>query len=241
MHKYANFLRNFNQQEEFDMSRKTTSDEIKTVLGGDEKDWKRLSKKKNEDGQWVREFENKKTGAQVEVIEMSEGKFLARPVEAAGSLTEEANGCFVKPDEVTEEDIDMLLSDGFIPGMPEAQSDRLLAGLHCFAIANEHGYMMAMITPISYYEQTGYCYDQSTAVGSILDKCAEAMEAAYEFTDPAIKTPADAAKYLSGLGIQWRKDFQDFVDSSITKELEAWAQQSAAKGAAKPSGNTPKI
>lgn len=64
------------------MANNTTSDKLKKAFsshgGGDEKDWKRLSKKKNEDGEWLRRFENKKTGVQVEVLEKKDGTFLAR-------------------------------------------------------------------------------------------------------------------------------------------------------------------
>lgn len=66
------------------MSDKTTSDKIKKAFeahgGGEAKDWKRLDKKKTEDGEWLRRFENKKTGVQVEVLEKKDGTLLARRI-----------------------------------------------------------------------------------------------------------------------------------------------------------------
>lgn len=228
------------------MTKKTTSDELKTLFtqfGGEEKDWKRLSKKKNGEGQWVREFENKKTGVQLEVVETGEGKFQARQIGAGQSLTVEANQNFAKEEpavEVTEDIIDDLMNDGFSPGMPQDQADKVLAGLHCFAICMAEGFPTAMITPIRYFEQTGYCDDQSGSIGGILTGCYELMEATWGFEDiDTIKTPVDAANHLRKLGITWRKDFQDFIDSSVTKELEVWAQSAPKAPAVRKS--EPKI
>jgi len=61
------------------MSKPTTSDYLKLVfqhvVQSDADDWKRLSKKKNDDGQWVREFENKDSGDRLTVTEMEKGYF----------------------------------------------------------------------------------------------------------------------------------------------------------------------
>ncbi len=133
-----------------------------------------------------------------------------------------------KAHKVTDEVIENILKDGKSPGMPQDQADKLLASLYCFALNNEDGYLTAMITPIRYFESHGCCSDQSGPIGQILDKCGEAMESTWEFYDDAIKTPADAANYLMDKGIVWNKDFQDFIDSTLTKELTVWHENHQA-------------
>jgi hypothetical protein len=203
------------------MSRKTTSDYIKEILSqydGKESDWKRLSKKKNEDGEWVRLFENKENKTRVEVIEKKDGQLDARLVGEWKNLTTTANESFKEA---------------------ERKEERELAASHCFAIIKDEygdsGLPFAVVTPISYFEKTGYCNDQSGPIRGLLEHkgCYEAMESTYGFDEGlSILTPVDAAHFLKNLGIQWRRDFQDAMEPSLTPMLEKWDQ--SAKAPAKP-------
>lgn len=107
-------------------------------------------------------------------------------------------------------------------GVPPAlveKAGKALANRHCFALSMEDGSLSAMITPIRYFEKEGACSDQTGPIDHLLPKCAELMESTWEFYDPSIKTPADAAKYLQSLGFVWNRDFQDFIDKPLTQQV----------------------
>ncbi len=57
----------------------TTTDQLKivfqVVLESNPDDWKRTGKAKNNEGQWVRDFANQKTGETLAVTEMEDGYF----------------------------------------------------------------------------------------------------------------------------------------------------------------------
>lgn len=70
------------------MAKESTSDKLKEIFaqqGGKESDWKRRDKRKDEDGNWVRVFENAKTGKTLEVTELANGQFNTREVEAGAA------------------------------------------------------------------------------------------------------------------------------------------------------------
>jgi hypothetical protein len=110
-------------------------------------------------------------------------------------------------------------ADFGVPRALIAEAGMALANRHYFAICAEGGSLTAMITPIRYFEETGYCSDQTGPLGSLLPHCGETMEATWEFYDTSVKTPVDAIKYLQKQGFVWNRDFQDFIDKSVTQEL----------------------
>lgn len=97
-----------------------------------------------------------------------------------------------------------------------------LANRHVFAIeTDEDGAIAVMITPTRHFEETGYCSDQSGPVDDILPaRMGNLAESQWEFYDPAIKTPLDAAKKLQDAGFVWNAAFQDFIDAKHTTKLE---------------------
>jgi hypothetical protein len=129
-------------------------------------------------------------------------------------------------------------SDDVEWGVPKAlvkEAGKALANRHCFAISGNEGYgMTALITPIKHFEKEGACSDQSGPVDDLLPpRVGNASESEWEFYDPAVKTALDAAKSLQEYGFFWNRDFQEFIDSSLTKELSV-LEKSAAKPTAAP-------
>lgn len=220
------------------MTKKTTSDDLKSLLaqdGSNEADWKRVSKSKNDKGQWVRRFENKETHKQIDVTEISEGKYFAQAV----NLTAEANTRFAKDEpafEVTPEVIDTLVRDGYYPDMPQDQADSVLRSLYRFAVVKDEWGGDAPLVYLS--PRDDIRYDESKAVASIIDGITEAADGVYEMIDSSLNTPVAIANYMESEGIAWDKELQDRVEPAFTKELEAWSKKTAAK---KPAPKGPKL
>ncbi len=240
------------------MKKPTTSDQLKLVfqalLHSDADEWKRGPKSKNDEGQWVREFENKTTGAQVAVTELGEGQFnvkgkdldanISLPAQfrknAAPALSQPEIAYGPIANEAADEAIAIIMGDkprantdgedfeGSEWGVPKKILDdagKALANRHCFAICGEDDSLTALITPIRVFKEEGHCSDQSGPVGHLLPKCGQAQESTWECYEKNVKTPADFAKYLQAQGFQWSRDFQDYIDASLTKGLD---QQIAA-------------
>jgi hypothetical protein len=235
------------------MKKPTTSDQLKqafaTALHTDPDDWKRGAKSKNDEGLWVREFENKKNGDIVAAIELEDGRFLCKKegwsetiTLASEQFSKKAAAPLSQPEimygpianEAADKAIAIIMNDeqraetededfeGSEWGVPKKLLDdagKALANRHCFAICGEDDSLTAMITPIRYYKEEGCCSDQSGPVGHLLPKCAEAMESTWECYEKGVKTPADFAKYLQAQGFQWSRDFQDYIDGNLTKTL----------------------
>ncbi|MBI1216561.1 MAG: hypothetical protein GC185_12185 [Alphaproteobacteria bacterium] len=236
------------------MSKPTTSDYLKLVFKyaaeSDADDWKRLSKKKNADGQWVREFENRATGSRLTVTEMEQGYFNVKGkdieaniripesfAQAAQKPAAPASGLYVETDPAKNAAADKALriimgdeegadydDDDASYGVPDAlvkQAGKALANRYCFAVSEEDDMLSAMITPIRYFEEEGCCSDQTGPIYDLLPKCAELMESTWEIFEEGVDTPVKAAQYLQSLGFRWNRDFQDFIDASQTKTLAA--------------------
>lgn len=236
------------------MSKKTTSDTIKALLsgvyGGKAQDWARASRKKNAAGVEVRKFRNKKTGIMATVTELADGQFaikkrgakevvVALPVAAevvAPVAAPSSGGTFIETDPAKNAAADKVIAtimgdnqDFDAQDALVAEAGKALANRYCFAICTQEEMITAATTPIRYFEEDGHCSDQTGPIYHLLPKCSELMESSWEFNDSNIKTVVDAAKYLQQLGFVWSKSFQDFMDKSVTKELEA-----ALEGVAEP-------
>ncbi|MEZ0223405.1 MAG: hypothetical protein ACAH83_02540, partial [Alphaproteobacteria bacterium] len=112
--------------------------------------------------------------------------------------------------------------DGAEWGVPKKlldDSGKALANRHCFAICGEDGSLTAMITPIRHFEAEGACSDQSGPVGHLLPKCAEAQESTWECYDKSVTTAVEYAQFLQKHGFQWSRDFQEFIDYSLTEKI----------------------
>lgn len=231
------------------MKRPTTSDQLKlvfeTVLQSNANDWKRGPKSKNEEGQWVRAFENKQTGQQIAVTEMEDGYFnikgkdinanvrlpqqflkaaataLSAPDIAYGPIANEAadEALAIIMNEAPEADEDDENAEWGVPKKILDDAGKALANRHCFALCSEDGTISAMITPIRYFREEGCCSDQTGPVSHLLPRCGELMESTWECYDPKVKTAEDFAKYLQAQGFQWSRDFQSYIDASLTSSL----------------------
>lgn len=141
------------------MKKPTTSDQLKLVfqyvLESDPADWKRLSKSKNEEGQWVRAFENKKSGETVTVTEMDDGYFnvKGKGVEANISLPEQFRKSAAP--EISVPVVDQIM-DILLEGEKDVPQELLkkadpaeLAKRFTFTVIDEPdmGGVMAIVTP----------------------------------------------------------------------------------------------
>jgi hypothetical protein len=100
---------------------------------------------------------------------------------------------------------------------------------HCFAISRkyfeEYGVLSVLITTIKFFETYGFC-DLTPPIHRLLPECAEAAESEWELPEH-IKTASEAVKYLQDKGFVWNKKFQDFIESSLTKEIESFLSRPA--------------
>lgn len=226
----------------------TTSDQLKLVfklvLESDPDDWKRTGKAKNAEGQWVRDFANKKTGETLAVTEMEDGYFnlKGKDLEANVRLPEQflkaakpaLSQAVIETDpaknlaadevirrimgDITEDESEDL--DWGVPKKLLDDAGKALANRHLFALSAEGGdEVYAMITPIRFYQEEGHLSDQSGPISHLLPRAGEAMESTWEIYEKGVKTPVQTAQYLQSLGFEWSRDFQDFIDSSLTKEI----------------------
>jgi hypothetical protein len=124
-------------------------------------------------------------------------------------------------------------------GVPQVlldQAGKALANRYCFAISEEDGSLNAMITPIRYFEEEGCCSDQTGPISHLLPKCGEAMESTWECYRDDVHTPLQFSAYLKGLGFVWNKDFQDFIDKKLTRELSAQEPAASVPKSTLPKG-----
>lgn len=242
------------------MKKPTTSDKLKLVfqvaLESDPADWKREARSKNEEGQTIREFRNKKTGETVTVTEMEDGYYnlkgkgleanvrLPEQFSGAAGPTKRISATIIETDPAANAAADKAIAiimneepaedddnDDAPWGVPQSLLDtagKALANRHVFALMGEEegggDVPMAMITPLRFYQEEGHVSDQSGPISHLLPRAAEAMESTWEIYEKGIKTPVEAAEYLQSLGFQWSRDMQNFIDASLTKELEARIQ-----------------
>jgi hypothetical protein len=208
------------------MSDKTTSDQLKHFFaqngGGEEKDWKRTSKKKNGEGQWVRTFENRDTGVQLEVVETGPGQFKAR------RLTAEANPAFSdeivkKPvfetdpakKEAADKVIEQLMEDGAesVSAAQLKKAGRALANRFHFSVGGKpDGGLMdglfAEFSPPGDYDQ-----HLEHVIGPLLPKNngGEVMELTFDFS--AYKDPVKLVSDLQKCGFVWDAGYQAQMDA----------------------------
>ncbi len=221
------------------MAPQPDSKDIKTALGGSEKDWKRLSKKKNDDGEWVRVFESKKTKEHVAVTEAKEGGFSVQrltPVAneqfsaaAAAAQEKAADKVIDIIMRYTHRDLedgaktDALMAQGYydVPQKLLAEAGPALAGRFYFAVAEEAGTIST--TPMRYFEEKG-CMCEDFEVWPIdhlfPDGCTHTQEP-YLDINKAFASPLETAKYMQNLGFVWNRNCQDETEPDLTDEIEA--------------------
>jgi hypothetical protein len=133
-------------------------------------------------------------------------------------------------------------SDDSNYGVPQAlveEAGKAIANRYYFAINNNEGYGMSVCTtPIAFFEKDMGC-DQDGPISHLMPpRCVNASEAEWEFWNSPVETPMDAAKAFQKAGFFWNRDFQDWIDKSLTKELsvlEAKAEKPTAPAASKKS------
>ena len=157
----------------------TTSDQIKDILSvtldTESDDWKRQTKKKNEQGEWVREFTNGATKETVTVTEAKTGGFsiktgngedigitldiadYRRPANDPSPvlITDAAQNAAADKvmawfDGASNEPEDYKVKDKQI-----ADAGRALANRFYFAVSESEGMIYAMMTSAKYFERTG--------------------------------------------------------------------------------------
>lgn len=214
------------------MADKTASDMLKEFFarngGGEEKDWKRLSKKKNGEGQWVRTFENKQTGVQLETVELGNGQFKARRLtaEANASFAGESDAIATKPVFATEQaqrDAADKVIEQLMDDEGEGQVSASLLKKAGIAVANRFHFAIGGGAPgaglmdglFAEFSPPGD-YDQHLehVIGHLMPKdCGgEATELTFDFS-----TYTDPVKLVSDLqkcGFVWDRGYQAEMDSN---------------------------
>lgn len=234
------------------MADKTTSDQLKRFFaqhgGGEEKDWKRLSKKKDAEGLWVRQFENKTSGVQIEVVENADGTFKARRLAAA------ANAAFAGSDGLTpalEKDpaknaaADKIMAqlaereDEEVPERLLKAAGRALANRFIFAVSinDPQEGLYAVVAPVNAPDWDQHLEQYIDHLMPSRNR--EVMEATFEFQDyPDV---ASVVADLQRRGFIWDREFQQNLDAhtgvSIMPQLAAFLPGSAAP--AFPAPKTP--
>ena len=218
--------------------KKTSSDFIKAALvnslkgGGAAKDWKRRSKSKNDQGQWVRKFQNAAIGKSLFTVETAPGHvYILTPEEYAAPKP--APVATLSVDELIEKMIDgTIYEDDDINVDNEVTAlGKELAAQFIFAYAGieeEYEVPVWIITPVKIWRDSGYVFDQPCPIEYILPEGAEDMNDCGTWVwENDGQTPAEAAKDLLDRGFIWERKFQDFIDMTadgadedVTEELE---------------------
>lgn len=220
--------------------KETTSDKLKDLFashgGGAEKDWKRLSKKNNTEGQPVRIFENKNIGVTLEVVELGAGQFKAR------QLTSAANANFAAPTAVPTTAIVLQpvidtnqarneAADSVIETLDEEdenpmlkQAGKALANRFVFAIGG--GDLTSGLQDGLYAEISlkGRDYDQHLehVISHLLPKGhgGEVTELTFDFSN--YRDPVKLVSDMHACGFIWDAQYQAEMDvMSGTKHLPA--------------------
>jgi len=219
------------------MSKNTASDNIKkrlaTDFGGIAKDWKRLSKEKNDDDLWVREYEHRVSGQKLIVTEDTSGQFHI----TEDSLSETFAG---KPDKdqsntdavevsaemsaAAEQFVDMFykeylshqeLPEGLLDDLA-CKAGRALAGKFYFGLVvedDEAEWHFSLMKDQGFNDGYDGEYPQLEA---LLPEGAENdLGFIYSWYEDKL-TPLERAKTLLDAGFSWNKNFQLHVDNSQT-------------------------
>ncbi len=211
------------------MSDKTTSDQLKHFFaqhgGGEEKDWKRLSKKKNPEGQWVRQFENKQTGVQLEVVETAPGEFKARRLADAANAAFTGDSALVSSpvietdtarNEAADKIIDQLDEEDEISPALLKKAGTALANRFVFAIGGDPTATGLLDGLFVEFSPKGRDYDQHLehVISHLLPKNngGEATELTFDFS--AYKDPIRLVSDLLKKGFIWDETYQAQMDVS---------------------------
>jgi len=229
----------------------SNSDKIKTLLvnafGGTKKDWKRTLRKKlpNSNSTIQRNFNNKATGQEVKVLEVTDladalnintniatSRIESAEDGAAFLLTETKAKLFetnVESDsdkaKIAQEAIRMMVNweasdawDEFQEKLKQAGSVAV-ANQFCFALDTKDGEPVWCINPIIYFEEEGYLRDQHNQHDNPVDFL-QVQESTYEYKGN-LKTKHEIANYLMSLGYVFDPKFQKFIDSNHSDLITA--------------------
>lgn len=91
-----------------------------------------------------------------------------------------------------------------------------IANQYTFAVIKAEDFLIATITPTSYWLTEGCCYDQGSPIGHILPDGSDDLNECGTWVIPQYQdsTPIELAKFLLSKGFVWDKDFQDFMDET---------------------------
>lgn len=221
--------------------KKTTSDRLKEVFaqygGGSEKDWKRLSKKNNPEGQPVRVFENKNTGVRLEVVELGEGRFKARKLTDTFGQTQPAAAAQSSTPSIYAGDIKTAV-DFFMTCLetgkweadmhptPDAYGNRIkqmgkeLAARFVFAVLDDpeeqdDGGFSVQICP-DFARKDGWRFSNHIGIDDLMPKASCDMEGQFSFRDedynPIYKNPNALVDMMLAQGFKWDASFQQMYD-----------------------------
>lgn len=237
----------------------TTSDQIKDILSvtlqTEADDWKRQSKKKNEQGEWVREFTNGATKETVIVTEAKTGGFSIKTgngedINITLEIADYSRGA-KDPSPVLVTDAKQNAAADKVMAWFDGEEDepdykvkdqqvidagRALANRFYFAVSESDGMIYAMMTSAKYFEKTGAASESSGPLSHLMPKAEEMSEASWQILD--VKTPAQAAVYLQQQGFVWNSKYQEIIDGDQTHAVEK-ALKNEAKAAAKPAITAP--
>lgn len=200
------------------MKKITTTDQLKlvfkVVLKSEAEEWKRTSKSQNAKGEWVRNFENTKTGETIKVTETGDGQFNIKQknAETNVSLPVQFRKAVVNG---TGQSIEDQIMDIVIAGkkdVPEAmlkQADRTkLAGKLSFSVVEDADIAdgaMAIVIP------KGYDADYAKKAYQIM----EFLFPKAEYIDDSVyglwqldskQNRAQLGAALSAAGMEWEAD-----------------------------------
>ncbi len=209
-------------------TKRTTSDAMKDLLvaisampsSGD--DWKRLSKKKNEAGQLVREFQNKATGEQFALTEVGGGEVTIQqtvrsrvvpapfPVmEADKARNEAAARLLAEYDELDEDEVHRL----------QQKAGVALANRFCFAYCQTDDGPCWIIAPMD--EAFGGDMEQTGIIGHLMPiNAGEVTEATWVIT-PEYFSPLRRAADFMARGFIFDPEFQRNVDAKQEPLIQA--------------------
>lgn len=193
-----------------------SSNNIKKILNdaagvnGSDKDWKRQSKSRNDNGEWERVFEHTASGALVRATEHADGTLSA-------SIIDDKDKSSINKKKAAKYCFAIGGSEG---GFVNVAKD-----------------IMIYITPIAYFNKYKYCDDQPYHLYDLLPAGADDVNECGNYLMPHNgKTDIEIAKDLITRGFVWRSDLQDLVykDLNAQSRSELTAFQATTMPRANP-------
>jgi hypothetical protein len=225
------------------MKKETTSDKLKELLsrhplfGGKPDEWKRTSKKKNEAGHIVREFQNRASGQELVVVQLDETRFMVAQKTAKAPLshfpsieTDPAKNKLADEALASYNAMDEASEDGTADAKAK-KAGKAFANRICFAYCA----MDKMMGPAWITSPAGSeCHsDIHIPLEHLLPAFAgEAMENTWDLTGDPL-SPLERALDLMSRGFIFDRDFQAFIDANELWLADAIEQGRAAELAAK--------